>query len=165
MPCPSFSCSFVPLSLLSTDGATSRIRYFEITRPIPASEDKRSHFTDLESRHICSLLWGLGVILLGPFWVHPERTHTFKPSSTGRVSPAHTFAEPRRIPAVLLLPTPFRVEPLEGVGRLFRGPWDNLTLPSWPERIWLLGGSLWHLRGVQGRSSQVPSGLHPSLAV
>lgn len=51
-------------------------------QPIPASEDKRSHFTDLESKYICSLLLGLDMILLGPFCVSQEQTRAFKPSGT-----------------------------------------------------------------------------------
>lgn len=59
-PCPSFIHSphpsiysliplFLPYYLLTTDGVTSRVRYYEITRPIPASKDsKKTHFTDLK---------------------------------------------------------------------------------------------------------------------
>lgn len=72
--------SFIPLYLLSV---TSRVRYYEITRPTPASEDKdRPHFTDG-----CNLLLSLAMILLGPFWVCLEQK-PLQTSGPGRAFPS-----------------------------------------------------------------------------
>lgn len=158
----SFICSFIPLYLLSV---TSRVRYYEITRPTAASEGKdRSHFTDG-----CSLLlglaMGLAMILLGPFWVCLEQTH-LQTLRTRKSLSQHTRAhvtESWQIP-IFLPPPHSEGNRWEVVGHLFRGPWGNLTFPTWLERMRLLEAALWHLRGVQGSSNQGP-GLPPSLAV